>query len=88
MNYSLQSAPRHENPFLGDAFLRRCLARLAHNEAYDVMEKDLARFGDRVAKEIWELGQKCEEVRFKITQPFGICLRFGCFFVSFGLVPL
>ncbi len=53
---------RHENAFLGDAFLRRCLRRMIPVDLLEgTIEPDLTRFGARACTELWKWGQQCEE---------------------------
>lgn len=69
----IQDQPRHENAFTSDAFLMRCLQRLIPTEALVMINKDLSRFGDRVRRDIWRLGQQCEAQPpyLKASSPWG-----------------
>ena len=59
----VQPAPRLQNAYESDAFLRRCLTRLTPRDAFESFESDLVRFGEMTAGELWDLGRQCEEVR-------------------------
>jgi len=69
----VQDPPRHENPFRSDLFLQRCLKRMIDPDLYRTeVEPDLDRFGERVAKEIWDLGRRCElEPPYLKPSPWG-----------------
>ena len=52
----------HQNAFLGDPFLIRCLKRIIPSEIYSgQVEPDLIQFGSAVSGPIWQLGRECEE---------------------------
>ena len=52
----------HQNAFLGDPFLIRCLKRIIPNEIYSgQVESDQIQFGSAVSGPIWQLGRECEE---------------------------
>lgn len=61
----LQQAPQHENAYLSDAFLQSYLKRVLPKDILDDIEPDLVQFGERVATDIWALGQECE-----VNQPY------------------
>jgi len=61
----LQAAPQHENAYLSDAFLQSYLKRVLPKDVMDDIEPDLIQFGERVATDIWALGQECE-----VNQPY------------------
>jgi hypothetical protein len=56
-----QTQPKLENPFIADGFLRRTLMRMLPAEMYDVVSKDLTRFGERVRHELEPLSEDCEK---------------------------
>ncbi|XP_028400377.1 acyl-CoA dehydrogenase family member 11-like [Dendronephthya gigantea] len=55
-----QNAPTLENQYLGDVFLKASLKRILPSEVFNDVSKDLKRFGERVAGEIYELGYHAE----------------------------
>ena len=73
MSTFVQEAPRHENAFTSDPFLARSLKRLLPQEILASIEPDLVRFGDRVRRDVWQLGQQCgkEEPRLEFTSAWG-----------------
>jgi len=55
-----QEAPRHEHAWRSDSLLRSYMQRTLPKEVMaSGVEQDLERFGERVATEVWNLGQEC-----------------------------
>ena len=55
-----QEGPRQEDAWRGDTMLRTVLERQLPGEVMEGVRGDLERWGERVAKEVWGLGQECE----------------------------
>uniref|UniRef100_A0A914E866 Uncharacterized protein n=1 Tax=Acrobeloides nanus TaxID=290746 RepID=A0A914E866_9BILA len=55
-----QEEPCLRNPFTDDPLIERTLRRWMPNEVYSYVSKDLERFGDKIVKEIDNLGRECE----------------------------
>uniref|UniRef100_A0AC34PZ59 Acyl-CoA dehydrogenase n=1 Tax=Panagrolaimus sp. JU765 TaxID=591449 RepID=A0AC34PZ59_9BILA len=56
----LQDPPVLENPFTADPVLSRALKQLLPASEYAIVEKDLTSFGDRIVKEVDQLGYLAE----------------------------
>ena len=55
----------HENSFTSDAFLQSYMESVMPADLVNSLGVDLEKFGERVATEVWDLGQECE-----INQPY------------------
>ena len=70
----IQDAPRHENPYKSDAFLRRILQRIIPQDVLQLdIESDLLRFGEECSTNIQLLGEQCENEQpyLKYTSAWG-----------------
>ncbi|KYQ99945.1 putative acyl-CoA dehydrogenase [Tieghemostelium lacteum] len=66
--YFQQQAPHLGNQYLDDTYLLETLKRVLPNNIRESIEPDLRRFGDRVVKDILELGRASENNSPKLIQ--------------------
>jgi len=55
-----QPAPQHHNGWNSDWLLQSYMRRIIPRDIMESIEDDLERWGNRVATEVWDLGQQCE----------------------------